>query len=242
MSRIVVAGLPHLVTHRGVRSTPIFRNDKDRRLYLSLLRQEAKRFGLKFEGWCLMVNRVYLVPIPADPDSLARGIGQAHRQYARARNLRKGVRGHLFQGRFASCVLDEAHLARAVRHAELSPVRAGLVDRPEDYRWSSARFHLRKIKTDRLKTRKTALRMVGDWTAFLRESTEKEAGELELRVSTGRPWVIKSFLRRLEKSTRRRLTAGKPGWPKGKRRRLARKSSRDGPRPLRRPNAARSGT
>jgi putative transposase len=221
---------------------PIFRNDSDRKLYLSLLREQAERFGLKFEGWCLMTDRVYLVPIPADTDSLARGIGEAHRQYTRARNLQKGVRGHLFQGRFESCVLDEAHVARAVRYVELSPVHAGLVDRPAGYRWSSARFHLGKIKTDPLKTRKTVARMLGGWAAFLRESKEKEAGELELQVSTGRPWVIKSFLRRLEKSTGRRLTAGKAGWPKGKPRGLAHGSPKDGPRPLRRRNAARSGT
>jgi hypothetical protein len=61
--------------------------------------------------------------------------------------------------------------------------------------------------------------MMGDWGAFPKELMEEEAKELEQQISTGRPWVTESFLRRLEKQSGRRLTRGKGGWPKGKRRR-----------------------
>jgi putative transposase len=218
MSRIVIPGLPHHVTQRGVRSIAIFRDDEDRELYLSLLCAQAKRWGLRFEGWCLMTNHVHLVVIPEKADALARGLGEAHRLYTRARNFREGVRGYLFQGRFGSCVLDDPHLVRAVRYVEMNPVRARMVERPEQYRWSSARFHLGRATSDPLKTRKMAVTMMGDWRAYLREGAENDAAELERQVSTGRPWASDSFVRRLERLTGRRLTPRKGGWPKGVRR------------------------
>ena len=52
-------------------------------------------------------------------------------------------RGHLWQERFFSFPMDELHLLAAARYIELKPVRAGLVTRPEDYKWSSARAHIR---------------------------------------------------------------------------------------------------
>src|SRR5271157_240068 len=72
-----------------------------------------------------------------------RAIGEAHRRYTRWINFREGWRGHLWQGRFASFVVDEDHLLSAARYLELNPVRAGLVQAPSRYRWSSAAAHLR---------------------------------------------------------------------------------------------------
>lgn len=111
MPRLVVPGLPHHVTQRGVRSTDIFRDEADRFAYLDCLRLERDRWGVEFLAWCLMTNHVHLVVVPRREDSLARGIGEAHKRYTRGVNLRDGVRGHMFQGRFGSCVLDERHLA-----------------------------------------------------------------------------------------------------------------------------------
>jgi hypothetical protein len=76
-------------------------------------------------------------------ESLRRAIGEARRRYTRSINFREGWRGHLWQGRFASFVRDEDHLLTAARYVELNPVRAGLVQAPSRYRWSSAAAHLR---------------------------------------------------------------------------------------------------
>lgn len=217
MSRVVVPGLPHHVTQRGVRSLPIFRDDKDRRLYLQLLREQAQRFGLRFLAWCLMTNHVHLIVVPKRRESLSRGIGEAHRLYTRMRNFREGVRGYLFQGRFGSCVLDEAHLVRAARYVEMNPVHARLAGKPEAYRWSSASYHLGRVRTDPLDTDRRVVDLCGDWGAFLRGAVEgDEERELERRLSTGRPWGNKAFVRRLEKKLGRQLTALKGGWPKGR--------------------------
>jgi putative transposase len=85
----------------------IFASDDDRRAYLAFMAEEAERFGVTFLAWCLMTNHVHLIAQPEEGDSLARAIGEAHRRYTRMKNFAEGVRGHLFQGRFGSCVLDQ---------------------------------------------------------------------------------------------------------------------------------------
>jgi REP-associated tyrosine transposase len=133
-ARLVVPGYPHHVTQRGVRSVDIFTNDEDRLAYLDFMKEEAQRFGITFMAWCLMTNHVHLVAIPEAEDSLARGIGEAHRRYTRLKNFSEGVRGYLFQGRFGSCVLDQRHLLAAGRYVERNPIDAGMVQRATDYR------------------------------------------------------------------------------------------------------------
>jgi len=90
-----------------------------------------------------MPNHVHLIVVPQSAESLRRAIGKAHRRYTRWINFREGWRGHLWQGRFASLVMDEDHLLTAARYVELNPVRAGLVQAPSRYRWSSAAAHPR---------------------------------------------------------------------------------------------------
>lgn len=84
--------------------------------------------------------------VPRSEDGLRRAIGEAHRRYTRRVNFREGWRGHLWQGRFASFVMDEPYLLAAARYIELNPVRAGLVTAPSDDRWSSARAHLKVFR------------------------------------------------------------------------------------------------
>jgi putative transposase len=91
----------------------------------------------------LTPNHVHLIALPQLADGLRRAIGEAHRRYTRMVNFREGWRGHLWQGRFASFLLDEPYLLAAARYVELNPVRAALVVAPSRYRWSSAAAHVR---------------------------------------------------------------------------------------------------
>ena len=70
-----------------------------------------------------MPNHVHLIAVPHSADGLKRAIGEIHRRYTRMVNFREGWRGHLWQGRFASFVLDEPYLLTAARYIELNPVR-----------------------------------------------------------------------------------------------------------------------
>ena len=94
-------------------------------------------------AYCLMPNHVHLIVVPQSAESLRRAIGEAHRRYTRRINFREGWRGHLWQGRFASSVMDEDHLLTAARYVEFNPMRAGLVQAPSRYRWSSVAAHLK---------------------------------------------------------------------------------------------------
>ena len=98
--------------------------------------------GTAIWAWCLMPDHVHLVLVPAHADGLRAALGETHRRYTWAVNRREGWRGPLWQSRFSSFPMDEAHLLACVRYVELNPVRAGLVARPEQWRWSSARAHL----------------------------------------------------------------------------------------------------
>jgi len=219
MARLVVPGLPHHVTQRGVRSIDIFDNDEDRRLYLRLMREHGARTGVRFLAWCLMTNHVHLIVVPSEEDSLARGIGEAHRLYTREKNFRAGVRGYLFQGRFGSCVLDEKHLLAAARYVDLNPVAAGMVSASEAYPWSSARFHLDGRRHDALvaDADRDLLGLVDDWRTFLQDGIDEIAAKrLQRHLGSGRPLGTRGFVEMLEKRTGRELAPQKRGWRKGR--------------------------
>lgn len=84
----------------------------------------------------------HLIVVPASEQGLRRAMGEAHRRYTRRINFREKWRGYLWQGRFASFVMDEPYLLAAARYAELNPVRARLAQSAAEWRWSSARAHL----------------------------------------------------------------------------------------------------
>ena len=91
-------------------------------------------------------------------------------------NFREGWRGYLWQGRFASVAMDEAHLMTCARYVELNPVRAGLVARAADWTWSSAAAHLAGIG-DALVMVAPMRERVDDWAAFLAQGLKDETRE-----------------------------------------------------------------
>lgn len=217
--RAIAPGLPHHVTQRGNRRQQTFFGPDDYRLYLALMDEWCDRCGVEVWAYCLMPNHVHLVAVPESAEGLRRAVGEAHRRYTATVNQREGWSGHLWQGRFASCAMDERHLLAAARYVELNPVRAGLVARAGDYRWSSARAHLR-CRDDALAKVTPLLALVGrDWSAFLREN-EGGGFEEDLRrhESTGRPLGDEEFVLQLERTLGRRLRPHRRGRrPRGER-------------------------
>jgi putative transposase len=141
--RFVVPGLPHHVTQRGNYRQPVFFNDADRQFFLRRLIKRAKQYEIDVLAWCLMINHFHLIAIPRRRDSFALGLRALLGEYSlRINALRGDVRGHIWQSHFYSCALSQRHLRMALRYVELNPVRANLVDDPEQYPWSSARCHL----------------------------------------------------------------------------------------------------
>jgi hypothetical protein len=97
-----------------------------------------------------MSNHVHMVAIPHRPDSLANAFKLLHGRYASYWNASHAKSGHAWQGRFYSCAMDEAHLWEALRYAELNPVRAGMVEASESWKWSSAAAHCGTVHPDPL--------------------------------------------------------------------------------------------
>jgi putative transposase len=211
MARVVAAGVPHHVTQRGNRRQKVFFDDGDYAAYRDLLAESCRAADVAVWAYCLMPNHVHLILVPSDRDGLRAALGEAHRRYTRMVNFRKGWRGYLWQGRFASFPMDEDYLYACARYVELNPVRAGLAARAQDWRWSSARAHLTG-KDDGLVKAAPLRKRVKDWRAFLGEGLDDAARDA-LRASerTGRPLGSQGFVRQLEKQLKRTLRRRKPG-------------------------------
>jgi len=142
LAHVVIPGLPHHVTQRGNPREPIFFEDGDQEIYRNLLAEQTRRASVARWAYCRMPNAVHLILIPETADGLGRAGGEAHRRYTNFINARGRWTGHLFQSRFSSVAMDEAHLVAAARYVSLNPVRAPLPARARDWPWSSVRAHL----------------------------------------------------------------------------------------------------
>jgi len=214
IARVVVPGLAHHVTQRGNRGTDVFFDDADRRRYLAFLADYAERYAVAIWAYCLMSNHMHFVAVPTESDSLARTFRDTHQAYSSWLNHKVGESGHLWQGRFYSCVLDDAHLWVAVRYVERNPVRAGLTARGEDWPWSSAAAHC-GLRSDPLLSPVEMPWPVPDWSAYLRETDEAELTPIRRQTMTGRPCGSKEFVAHLESLLGRILHPRKRG-PKPK--------------------------
>jgi putative transposase len=212
VARVVVPGFPHHVTQRGNRRADVFETDGDREAYLGYLRKYGDKHGLEVWAYCLMTNHIHLVAAPRRADSLGLALRDAHTVYAMHFNGRTRMTGHVWQGRFFSCPLDETHLWAAVRYVERNPVRAGLVERAEDYAWSSAAAHCGLRADGVLSEEFPPLDVIRDWRAWLGEGEDDESvARIRRHTKTGRPCGTPSFLGQLERLLERTLRPRKRG-------------------------------
>ncbi len=215
IARVVLPGVWHHVTQRGNQGQNVFFSEDDRKLYLGLLERHSGKHGLAITGYCLMTNHVHLLVVPARETSLARALGRAHNDYARMVHLRRGDTGHLWQGRYFSCPLDERHRWEALRYVELNPVRAGLVTTPQQWPWSSAAAHLSGAnRWGALSLADWFERWSGEtWSIALAEGIADAALIERIREATrtGRPAGSEHFVDEAERRCGRRLRPSKRG-------------------------------
>jgi len=214
---VVIPGLPHHVTQRGNNRFDVFFTDDDRLGYLGLLREQCAKYGVRILGYCLMTNHIHLVAIPAREESLNLGVGRTHFIYTQIINRLHGRSGHLWQGRFHSCPMDDAYTVTAMRYVERNPVRAKMTRMPWTYRWSSAAAHVGKADAANLLDL-AAWNELADginWKETLTDGDDKdELAALRLNTRTGRPLASDSFLSKLEAKLGRRLRPLPVGRPK----------------------------
>lgn len=139
----IPGGLYHVIL-RGNGGQPVFLSDEDRYRFYLLLQEGTCRFGYRVHAFCLMTNHIHLV-LQAGSIPLSLGMQNLSFRYTRWVNLREKRMGHLFQGRFKSVLVDgDSYLLELIRYIHLNPVRAGMVDSPGKYRWSSHFAYLGK--------------------------------------------------------------------------------------------------
>lgn len=140
MPRFFAPDLPLHVTQRGNNRQAIFHDDSERSFLLGLLGKNAVRHRVSIHAYVLMTNHVHLLATPHDAIGVPRLMQAVGHGYASWFNTRHARTGTLWEGRYrATAVEEEGYLLRCMRYIELNPVRAGLVERPGDYAWSSFR-------------------------------------------------------------------------------------------------------
>ena len=212
MGRVVIPGYPHHVVQRGNRKQKTFFCEEDYLYYVQLLSQYTVEAETEVWAYCLMPNHVHLVMVPGREGGLREAMAETHRRYTRRINYREGWCGHLWQERFHSFVMDERYLLAAVRYVERNPVLAGMCACPHQWRWSSAKAHMRG-RDDGLVRVAPMLDRVDDWYGYVSDNAGyyREIGLIEQHARTGRPLGRKAFIKKLERMTGRPLAPGKPG-------------------------------
>ncbi len=218
LPRAVFAGFPHHITQRGNRREPVFFSDEDRLLYLLWLKEYADKHQVEVLAYCLMTNHVHLIAVPATDDGLQQTLKPLHMRYAQRFNRQRDWKGHVWQGRFFSSPLDDAYLWAAMRYVECNPVRAGMAERAEDYRWSSASSHCGQ-RTDALlkpgSIWQQQFATMGDWSAWLAQTDDAEKLKtLRLHADKGLPCGNDGFVATLGGMAGRSLAPKPRGRPK----------------------------
>jgi putative transposase len=223
LPRLVVAGLPHVVVHRGVNGQPVLLDDADRANYLEALAGAAREAGVLVHGYGLFATEVRLLATPTTATSLGRMMQAVGRRYVRAFNLRHRRTGTPWEGRFRSTVIEpQRHFLQGLRFTEgLDEDGTAIASGSEAPRWSSVAHHL-GLRADALLTEHEAFWSLGN-TPFEREAAYRRelaqpvpAAEREaLRDAALKGWArgSEAFVEALRAGSSRRPAPLRRGRP-----------------------------
>ena len=137
--RIEYPGAVYHITSRGNEKKSVFKDDEDRETFLRILTHVNKRYHWLCHAYCLMDNHYHLL-VETPDGNLSLGMRQLNGVYTQAFNKRRNRSGHLFQGRYKAILIQkDSHLLEVCRYVVLNPIRARVIERPEDWKWSSYR-------------------------------------------------------------------------------------------------------
>jgi len=212
----VAVGYPHHVIQRGNNREAVFFEKEDRKQYLSLLKKYAAKWTSPVMAYCLMTNHIHLLTKPGSEESLFKmmqGLTLCYTQYV---NRTYGRTGRLWESRYHSCIVDqEKYLWAVSRYIEQNPVRAGIVERAEDYPYSSAAAHVKGGKDGLLGEDLFTDDRRQDYILLLRtDAPRKEIERLRYATRTGRPFGTEAFVVEMENRLDRRLLQRPKGRPR----------------------------
>ena len=140
LARIVGVDYPHHIIQRGNNRQTVFFKDEDRSFYLELLKKYSQECSCRIKAYCLMKSHIHILAIPANETSLAKTMQKLSLRYTQYINKKYKRTGRLWECRFHSAVVEkETYLWAVCRYIERNPVRAKIIDHPNEYRWSSAK-------------------------------------------------------------------------------------------------------
>ena len=140
--RMYLADIPAHVVQRGNNRDACFYSDDDYLFYIEVLGQGLRRYKVKLHAYCLMTNHVHLLMTPVDETGISRVMQHVGRMYVQYINKTYKRSGTLWEGRHKASLVDaDNYLLKCYRYIELNPVVAGMVRKPEQYRWSSYQWH-----------------------------------------------------------------------------------------------------
>ncbi|MBL8495210.1 MAG: transposase [Rhodocyclaceae bacterium] len=221
-ARLALAGVPWHIIQRGNNRAVCFFGEDDYLFYLHYLKEFAAGFGCAIHAYVLMTNHVHLLITPQREDSAAlmmKHLGQRYVQYINRSYRRSGT---LWEGRFRSCLTQtEDYVLACYRYIELNPVRAAMVSKPQDFRWTS--FHANAMgKANPMLTPHDQYRRLGRTDAERRQAYRAlfrahldEAVVEEIRSATNGNYALgdKRFQAQIEAALGRRAIRGVAGRP-----------------------------
>lgn len=222
--RVALPNIPLHIIQRGNNRQACFYAEQDYQFYLEWLEKYAKEAGCAIHSYVLMTNHVHVLLTPDKAESVGqmmKKLGQRYVQYVNRTYRRSGT---LWEGRYRSCLIqDEVYLLTCHRYIELNPVRAGMVEHPADYPWSSYLLNGQGMDSNKLLSPHPLYMALGG-TGFERQVAyrelfryQMEPGVIdEIRKSTNGNFVLgdSRFTEQVETMLGRRATPGKSGRPK----------------------------
>ena len=140
--RIKYPGAFYHVTSRGNERKAVFKSTRDRTKFLEYLKTATLKYDAVIHVYCLMDNHYHLL-LETPSGNLPQIMHHINGAYTIYYNVKRGRSGHLFQGRYKAILVDADEYAKELsRYIHLNPVRAKMVERPEEYKWSSYPYYL----------------------------------------------------------------------------------------------------
>lgn len=145
MARLLMNNSCYHIITRGNQKQTVFLEEDDFKTYLKKLKEYTKRFKAKLYSFCLMPNHVHLILEPQESKKLAKLMQGLNLSYTLYFNRKYNKVGHLWQDRFISKVIyKDEYLLDCIQYIESNPIRAAIINNPQDYAWSSYRLRLQQ--------------------------------------------------------------------------------------------------
>lgn len=223
--RVSLAGVAEHVIQRGNNRQAIFANRDDMKAYIAWLKQYSQKYGVAIHAWVLMTNHVHILCTPASSTAISQMMQSLGRMYVMYFNREYKRSGTLWEGRYRSCLVQsEQYLLKLYRYIEFNPVRAGMVQEPSNYAWSSYRCNALGRHSDLLTAHTTYLalhqevnnRLAAYRALFTHHVEAKLIDDIRQATNKGLALGSEQFKTKVEALTGRSVIAGKRGRPKGK--------------------------